>query len=515
MNIVQALTDPKVLGFAFGAESWRSWRAILAGAFGLPLEAEDAATFERLTGRKPPGQLIRELSAIAGRRSGKSSIAAAIVIYLATLKRWTLSAGEVGTAVLLAADRDQARISFRYCLGLLEQSPILKGEVESTTADTIRLRNGIEIVIVTSDKATVRGRTIIVMVADELMYWGPDADEVLRAARPGMASQPEAMLVSISTAYRRQGAMYETFRRSYGLDDPRCLVVRAATRDLNLGITQAFIDEELARDATGASAEYLSEFRGDISAYVDDALVDAAIPPGVMALTRAPGVQYYGFADASGGGNTGSDAFSLAVAHQERGGNVVLDKLVWTDPPFVPEQVVERYAVTLSAFGVQTVHGDRWAGEWPASMFRKYGITYTAAQKPKSDIYLEVLPLFASRKIQLLDHQRLSTELRLLERKPRPSGRGDQIEHGPRGHDDLCNSALGACWIASTRPVSQAQDFPMRQGVHIRGTDYDPYAPAGEANSRESMSARRGNGCLGADGMVTDSWGRRCRVEDL
>lgn len=498
MDIRQALTDPNVLGFAFGADSWRAWRAILAGAFGLPLDPEDAVIFERLTGRKPPGQLIRELSAIAGRRSGKSSIAAAIVIFLATLKRWTLAAGEVGTAVLLAADRDQARISFRYCLGLLEQSPILQHEVESTTADTIRLKNGIEIVIVTSDKATVRGRTIIAMVADELAYWGLDADEVLRAARPGMASQPEAMLVSISTAYRRQGVMYDAFRRSYGLDDPRCLVVRAMTRDLNSQITQEFIDEELARDAIGARAEYLSEFRGDISAYVDDALVDAAIPPGIMALTRAPGVQYYGFADPSGGGNTGSDAFSLGIAHQERDGRVVLDKLVWTDPPFVPEAVCERYAETLSAYGVQTVHGDKWAGEWPSSMLRKFGVLYVAATKPKSDIYLEALPLFASKRIQLLDHQRLGTELRLLERKPRASGRGDQIDHGPRGHDDLVNSAVGACWIASTRPIGDAQDFPMRRAEHISGTAYDPYDPEQSPLSRRAREPT----------VIRDGWGK-------
>ena len=510
MNILQALTDPKVLGFAFGGESWRTWRAILAGAFGLPLDDKDAATFERLTGRKPPGRLIRELSAIAGRRSGKSSIAAAIVIFLATLKRWTLAAGEVGTAVLLAADRDQARIAFRYCVGLLEQSPILKHEVESTTADTIRLRNGIEIVIVTSDKATVRGRTIIAMVADELMYWGADADEVLRAARPGMASQPEAMLVSISTAYRRQGAMYDVFRRSYGVDDPRVLVVRGTTRDLNASITQEFIDEELARDATGARAEYLSEFRGDISAYVDEALIDAAIPAGIMALTRSPGVQYYSWVDPSGGGTTGAgttgaDAFTLGISHQEKGGRIVLDKLVWTDPPFTPETVVEKYAETLSAFGVQTVVGDKWGGDWPSSMFRKYGVTYNAAAKPKSDIYMEALPLFSSMRIQLLDIQRLSTELRLLERRPRAGGRGDQVDHGPRGHDDLANSALGACWIASTRPIAQAQDFPMRPGIHLNSGDYDPFDEAANQARRQENAYK----------PLRDGWGRVVRPEDL
>src|SRR5215831_18956674 len=99
MNIVQAFTDPKVLGFAFGGESWRPWRALLGGAFSLPLDPDDAATFRRLTGRDPLTQIIRELWAICGRRGGKTSVAAGVVVFMATLIRWTLSAGEVGVAM--------------------------------------------------------------------------------------------------------------------------------------------------------------------------------------------------------------------------------------------------------------------------------------------------------------------------------------------------------------------------------------------------------------------------------
>ena len=59
--------------------------------------------------RAPLTAPCRELWVIAGRRGGKSNVAAAIAIYLATLKRWKLSTGEVGTVMVLATDRDQAK----------------------------------------------------------------------------------------------------------------------------------------------------------------------------------------------------------------------------------------------------------------------------------------------------------------------------------------------------------------------------------------------------------------------
>ena len=56
--------------------------------------------------------------------------------------------------------------------------------------------------------------------------------------------------------------------------------------------------------------------------------------------------------------------------------------------------------------------------------------------------------------MELLDHKRLITELRLLERKPRSGGRADSIDHPPgRAQDDCANTACGALWVASAKPV--------------------------------------------------------------
>jgi len=41
----------------------------------------------------------------------------------------------------------------------------------------------------------------------------------------------------------------------------------------------------------------------------------------------------------------------------------------------------------LKSYRISKITGDRYAGEWPLERFRKHGISYEPAQKPKSDLY--------------------------------------------------------------------------------------------------------------------------------
>ncbi len=58
------------------------------------------------------------------------------------------------------------------------------------------------------------------------------------------------------------------------------------------------------------------------------------------------------------------------------------------------------------------------------------------------------LPLFNSGRVRLLDNRKLVAQFAALERHTSSVGR-DRIDHGPGGHDDLCNSAAGALIAAS------------------------------------------------------------------
>jgi hypothetical protein len=132
---------------------------------------------------------------------------------------------------------------------------------------------------------------------------------------------------------------------------------------------------------------------------------------------------------------------TLAIGHKE-GNGVILDAVRERKPPFSPEDVVEDFAILLKSYRVSKVIGDKYAGEWPRERFREHGVQYEPAAKPKSDLYRDLLPLINSRKIELLDDQRLVTQLSSLERRTARSGR-DSIDHPPGAHDDVGNSVAG------------------------------------------------------------------------
>lgn len=82
--------------------------------------------------------------------------------------------------------------------------------------------------------------------------------------------------------------------------------------------------------------------------------------------------------------------------------------------------------------------------------------------------------LFAQGYIELLDVPRLETELRLLERKPRRNGRGDDIDHPPRAHDDVANSVCGALLLAASQVTATSYRQEYADAVTRAVTDYSP-----------------------------------------
>ena len=96
---------------------------------------------------------------------------------------------------------------------------------------------------------------------------------------------------------------------------------------------------------------------------------------------------------------------------------MILDAVRERRPPFSPEQVVQEFADTLKAYHVSTVRGDRYAGEWPREQFRKQGVEYKPAEQTKSGLYLKLLPMINSGKVELLHNPKMLTQLSGLERR--------------------------------------------------------------------------------------------------
>src|SRR5688572_20671151 len=61
----------------------------------------------------------------------------------------------------------------------------------------------------------------------------------------------------------------------------------------------------------------------------------------------------------------------------------------------------------LKKFGLRRVVGDNYAAEFVAQSFKACGIHYAKSDRPKSQLYKELLPRLCSAEIELLDDERI------------------------------------------------------------------------------------------------------------
>lgn len=213
----------------------------------------------------------------------------------------------------------------------------------------------------------------------------------------------------------------------------------------NPSLPQSVVDRALERDRAAASAEYLAQFRKDIETFIAYEIVQACVGDHVE-MAPLGTHRYSAFVDPSGGS---ADSFTMAVSHKD-GERIVIDATREVRPPFSPEAVIDDFSILLKTYRVSKVTGDRYAGEFPRELFRKRGIEYRCSEKPKSDLYRDMLPLLNGGRIVLPKSERLVNQICGLERRTARSGK-DSIDHGPGSHDDLVNAVAGAADLISTR----------------------------------------------------------------
>jgi terminase large subunit-like protein len=476
VTILEAIADRKLLGHGFKkrwlkGDSWAAWRSCLCAIFALAFESVVAfETYRACTGRSvAPTKQAKEVYLICGRRSGKSYLTAAIATYIAAFRDHApyLSPGEVGVVAIVAADKSQAAIILRYIRGFIASSPILRSMLASDLKETITLKNGIEIQVLTADFRSVRGRTLCAALVDELAFLNasdgsanPDS-AVLEALRPSLISIPDSILIGLSSPYAKRGELYRQFQLNYGKDESDVLIWKAASSTMNPSLSKLSIAAAFLRDPVSARTEYSAEFRDDLSGFLTQEVLDACIVRGRVSLPRLPSITYRAFADMSGGR---SDSATLGIAHLD-GEKGVLDLLIERPAPHVPQEVTAEFSRLLKSYGCHEVTADKYSAEWAASEFYSNGITLRPSDKNRSEIYLEFLPAVLSQQVELLDHPKMNSQLLGLERRV---GRNqDQIDHGPGGHDDCANAAAGAL-------------------VQVRGSGFWPVEMAHEA-----LSARK------------------------
>jgi hypothetical protein len=306
MNIIEAMDDPALFGKFFkrgmlGRDSWKPWRAFLCGVFGLPMDAELAGLYEKFTKRSDlvTGRQFREAYAVCGRRSGKSSIAALIALYLALFVDHSevLAPGEQG----VAPDRRQTQQILGFIRGMLRESRTLKSMVAEggELTESISFKNNVRVDVGTASLRLVRGFTVIAAVVDECAFLRSEegsanpAAEIFAALRPAMLTVPDALLLGISSPYAKRGVLWEEYKANFAQEGSDTLVWQAATREMNSRASLVEIGKAYLKDRAAAEAEYGAQFRSDLESFLGETPVQTCVVPRRFELPFRSGETFY------------------------------------------------------------------------------------------------------------------------------------------------------------------------------------------------------------------------------
>jgi hypothetical protein len=310
MLMRQWLTDPQLFG---PPPSWHLWRTILIASHGELLLPDEAAAYQGLVGRPyVPGAPLSELWACIGRRGGKSSTISVAALFHALTRDYTklLRPGEKPLIPLVAADRSEAKSLYQFCLGALQELPMLAGLIEGITASTIRLINGVEIDIRTANLRSLRGRSVPFAALDELSMFMVDgaspAEDILGSLRPALINL-QGQLCCIFSPYSRRGPTWDMYRLHSDGHNPRVLYIKAPSWILNNSIPQEWLDEQRERDPVAFEREFGAEFSADCAAFIDRQIVEDQTIPGRRELPPSASIQYTACCDAMRAAQMNSD----------------------------------------------------------------------------------------------------------------------------------------------------------------------------------------------------------------
>jgi hypothetical protein len=258
---------------------------------------------------------------------------------------------------------------------------------------------------------------------------------------------------------------------------------------MNPQLPTHIIDRALAEDAPKARAEFLNIWREDLSDFVPLDVIESCTDFGVHERPPQPGITYRAYADCAGG--TGTDSFTLAIAH--RGAPIQLDLVRERKPRFVPAQVIAEFAQLLNLYNITEVQGDKYAVGFHEAEWRTHGIRFIACERTTSENYLSVLSLMLAQRCRLVDNMTLRTQLSGLERRV---GAGDReaVSHPQHAsaHDDVACAAAGALvlaskqmsWLEQWEPALRDDDPPPTPGWVRAGFKSKAEAEAYKARMR-------------------------------
>jgi hypothetical protein len=469
MNIIKAIEDRRVIGDDVSPAQGTLLKAI----YGLPLSPAELEVFQSATGRtKYTPRVYRDVSVLAGRRSGKSSrIAAAIGVFEGCIAKHDLALGETGVVLIVAPTEKQGRVTFKLIEARITNSPTLRRLVKkvrsSPSESEIELTNGRTISVQAANSKHLRSASLICVILEEGCFFRDsdtgayNLDEILKSVRPGTLTMPGSKVIRVSSPWSKDGVMWNDWRLRNERPDTLCW--KAPSWVMNPGLPADELARERERDESYFLREYGCEFLDSAQALLPPEQVERCVSRNAWS-ERAPqsGVNYVGSLDAA----FRSDAFAHAIAHVD-GERVVVDLARSWKPrrgqpiQFLP--VLEEIVNIMKNYRAYDLYGDQVAAEPIKQFVAQHGITFeqtTTLGRKASAIFATLRAKCMAGQLELPNDPELISQLKRLEVVVGPGG-SERVE-AATGHDDKAIAvalAVHQALLAESNTVRPWADF--------------------------------------------------------
>ncbi len=445
-------------------------RAFLKSFYGLELDQEELNFYYRATGRTtyvPREQ--KEVTAITGRRAGKTRLAVQIALYEA-VRHKRLPRGGRAFILIIAPVLRQAQIAFDYVRDYVHGAPELMRLVVAERRSEIEFRNGITIRCEPCSSKTIRAPGVVCAICDELGYWNEEtaADserEVMEALRPTMATFPNAKLIKISSPGRREGILFRNLQERESLSYN---VWQAGTRAMNPTVSNDFLEAEKSENEEYFRREYLGEFVDSLTGWITPEMLDPSVIRGQRELPRVSNGTYVAACDPA----FRSSDFGFAILHHSDDGNITVAYAARWIPthnePLNFGAVSEQIKIVLERYGMNSLVGDQYCFAILRENFQRLGIYYrefSFGAHTRASIYGNLRQLITQLRIRIVDEPELLRQLRCLEQIIAPNGNID-IRPPRSSKDDMA--------IAAALGAFELSQVPERSSFSLGIVEYAP-----------------------------------------
>lgn len=415
-----------------------------------------------------------------GRRSGKTLMSAIVATYAACMLadeyKKCLRPGERFYIVSIANTIDQAKIALQGVKDLINGSPILKRLIVRETSDTLELSNGAVFKALPASSRSGRGMACPLLIFDELAHaldseaGNAAGSSLYQALSPSVAQFGKlGKILLLSSPWIQSGIFWDLFKQADSGQYPYMQRVNLPTWEVNKTISTDWLEQEKARDPELFKIEYGAEFTGNVAAFIDSQLIDAAInhdrgllPP----LSKFKGTYCLSLDPAKGG----RDAYTACIAHYD-GDRLVVDQFhqfapSWGDGKkttvaisLVEDWILEQHKAYNFAAVVLDQYNSSSTIQRLSGKVKIRELTWTAPSK--TEAYSKLRELFNGGNIELYPHPKANGQIKNLTVTYRSNGTWG-VSGGTGAAVDDYPSALAGAVLAATRRINKQQLIPAK-----------------------------------------------------